>query len=117
MQLGAVHGRRWLRVRVADPRQSSTGEVPVPPATCSIFTPTKLVPLRGYSHPSTAYVATFVRSKSGFCFRRKYTSSLFIPPEGCLILDDIVVTFIYFECKWRDKEGAKARTSLSGPVM
>jgi hypothetical protein len=79
--------------------------------------PPKLVPLRGYNSPSTAYVATFVRSQSGSCFRRRDTSSLFVPPEGVRILDDIVVTFIYFECKWRDKEGARARSSLSGPMM
>lgn len=81
-----------------------------------MFTPTKLVPLRGYDHASTAYVATFVQSESGFCFRRKHTSSLFVPPEGFHILDDIVVTFIYFECRWRDREGARARSSLSGPM-
>ncbi|KAF8129193.1 hypothetical protein EV363DRAFT_1337977 [Boletus edulis] len=75
----------------------------------------QLVPLRGNSH-STSYVATFVQSQSGFWFRRKHTSSLFIPPEGYDILDDIVVTFIYFAGKWRDKEGDKARSSLSGGI-
>ncbi|KAF8548125.1 hypothetical protein OG21DRAFT_1396747, partial [Imleria badia] len=69
----------------------------------------QLVPLRGYNRASSSYVATFVQSQSGFCLRRKHTSSLFVPPEGFHILDDIVVTFIYFESKWRDKEGTKSR--------
>ncbi|KAH0830207.1 hypothetical protein J3R83DRAFT_1564 [Lanmaoa asiatica] len=78
----------------------------------------QLVPLRTYDHPSsTAYVATFVQSQSGFFFCRKHTSSLFVPPEGLHILDDIVVTFVYFESKWREKENIKSRTSLSGPMI
>ncbi|KAN0073715.1 hypothetical protein V8E55_011969 [Tylopilus felleus] len=78
----------------------------------------QLVPIRrGLHRTSTSYVATFVQSQSGFCLRRKHTSSLFIPPEGFHILDDIVVTFIYFESRWRDKEGVRSRVSLSGGMM
>ncbi|KAG9318023.1 hypothetical protein JVU11DRAFT_86 [Chiua virens] len=72
----------------------------------------QLVPLADMA--STAYVATFVQSQSGFWLLRKHTSSLFVPPEGLPILDDIIVTFIYFESKWRDKEATRSRARLSG---
>jgi len=76
----------------------------------------QLVPLRT-NRTTTSYVATFVQSESRFWLWRKLTSSLFIPPEGFEILDDIVVTFIYFASRWRDKEGVKSRSSISGSVM
>ncbi|KAG6375857.1 hypothetical protein JVT61DRAFT_2717 [Boletus reticuloceps] len=100
--------------QVHDSRPQVRGLYDVSPSWCSPYS-IKLVPLRGDSR-SSSYIATFVQSQSGFWFRRKHTSSLFIPPEGYDILDDIVVTFIYFEGKWRDKEGDKARSSLSGGI-
>ncbi|KAF9239106.1 hypothetical protein BU15DRAFT_88126 [Melanogaster broomeanus] len=48
--------------------------------------------------PSAAYIATF------------YSASLFIPPEGVHMLDDIVVTFIYFESQWRNRERIRSRS-------
>ncbi|KAG8217150.1 hypothetical protein J3R82DRAFT_5209 [Butyriboletus roseoflavus] len=76
----------------------------------------KLVPLRTHKPTSNAYVATFLQSRSGFWLRRKRTSSLFISPEGFHILDDIIVTFIYFESKWQDRENTKSHSSLSGAL-
>ncbi|KIJ63383.1 hypothetical protein HYDPIDRAFT_92594 [Hydnomerulius pinastri MD-312] len=73
----------------------------------------QLVPLR--AHHSSAYIATFVQNRTGSFLMRKHSASLFIPPEGGHILDDIVVTFIYFESQWRDRERTKAR-SLSRSV-
>lgn len=112
VQIGTFHGCRRPPVRVANPRCASTGEGRRHRRASLCSPHTQLVPLRGYNRASTSYVATFVRSQSGFCFRRKHASSLFVPPEGFHILDDIVVTFIYFESKWRDKENAK-HASLS----
>ncbi|KIJ12581.1 hypothetical protein PAXINDRAFT_14661 [Paxillus involutus ATCC 200175] len=71
----------------------------------------QLVPLR--EHPSAAYIATFVQSSTGSFLKRKQSASLFIPPEGVPILDDIVVTFIYFESQWRNKERRRSRSSMS----
>lgn len=100
---------------MANSRRSSTGKVRPSPLLFLVLTRgLELVPLGTLNHASTAYIATFVQSQSGLCFRRKHTSSLFIPPEGFHILDDIVVTFIYFESKWQDKEGAKSHLSFFG---
>ncbi|KAH7924674.1 hypothetical protein BV22DRAFT_1034905 [Leucogyrophana mollusca] len=69
-----------------------------------------LVPLK--VPKSQAYVATFVSSSSRtsiFSPRKVHTASLFVPPEGAPILDDIVVTFVYFETQWRERELAKSR--------
>ncbi|KAH7906557.1 hypothetical protein BJ138DRAFT_1162358 [Hygrophoropsis aurantiaca] len=69
-----------------------------------------LVPLK--TPKSQAYVATFLTSSSRPSFfspRKVHTASLFVPPEGIAILDDIIVTFVYFESQWRERERAKAR--------
>ncbi|KAI5987972.1 hypothetical protein EDC04DRAFT_3149160 [Pisolithus marmoratus] len=41
---------------------------------------------------------------------RKPSTSLFVPPEGIHILDDIIVTFVYFDSQWRDRKRFRART-------
>ncbi|KAF9228977.1 hypothetical protein BS17DRAFT_772835 [Gyrodon lividus] len=74
----------------------------------------QLVPLRAH-HPA-AYIATFVQSRTGSFLKRKSSASLFIPPEGVHILDDIVVTFIYFESQWRNKERTRSQSGLSVSV-
>ncbi|KIK77304.1 hypothetical protein PAXRUDRAFT_835034 [Paxillus rubicundulus Ve08.2h10] len=71
----------------------------------------QLVPLE--EHRSAAYIATFVHSSTGSFLTRKHSASLFIPPEGVPILDDIVVTFVYFESQWRNKERRRSRSSMS----
>ncbi|KAI6012044.1 hypothetical protein EDC04DRAFT_2609615 [Pisolithus marmoratus] len=70
----------------------------------------QLVPL--HAGNNAAYIATFLQSPQGFfkAWNRKPSASLFVPPEGIHILDDIVVTFIYFESQWRDRERFRART-------
>ncbi|KAL4065124.1 hypothetical protein V8B97DRAFT_2022276 [Scleroderma yunnanense] len=76
----------------------------------------QLVPL--HQGHSAAYVATFLQSSTGSFITRRKLASLFIPPEGVQILDDIVVTFVYFESQWRDRERFKARSwDHPGPVM
>ncbi|KAG2360363.1 hypothetical protein BDR07DRAFT_1452007 [Suillus spraguei] len=40
----------------------------------------------------------------------KHSAALVIPPEAVHLLDDIVVTFIYFESRWREKEQARSRS-------
>ncbi|KAF8842634.1 hypothetical protein BDN67DRAFT_979481 [Paxillus ammoniavirescens] len=73
--------------------------------------PQVLVPLR--EHHSAAYIATFVQSSTGSFLNRKQSAALFIPPEGVPILDDIVVTFVYFESQWRNKERRRSRSGMS----
>ncbi|KAI6009603.1 hypothetical protein F5J12DRAFT_782109 [Pisolithus orientalis] len=70
----------------------------------------QLVPLN--SGHNAAYVATFLQSSQSIfkSWNRKSSASLFVPPEGTHILDDIIVTFIYFESQWRDRERFRART-------
>ncbi|KAI6111287.1 hypothetical protein F5141DRAFT_775286 [Pisolithus sp. B1] len=69
----------------------------------------QLVPL--HAGHNAAYVATFLQSSQGFfkAWNRGSSASLFVPPEGTHILDDIVVTFVYFESQWRDRERHRAR--------
>ncbi|KAG1749525.1 hypothetical protein EDB19DRAFT_1680667 [Suillus lakei] len=71
----------------------------------------QLVPLR-VAH-SQAYIATFVTTLTQALFKRK-ESALLIPPEAVHILDDIVITFIYFESRWRERERARSRSWDSG---
>lgn len=66
----------------------------------------QLVPLQ--QSRSAAYIATFLKSSTGSIIRKKL-ASLVIPPEAGHILDDIIVTFIYFESQWRDRERFRAR--------
>ncbi|KAI6037850.1 hypothetical protein EDC04DRAFT_2570719, partial [Pisolithus marmoratus] len=49
--------------------------------------------------PIVLYIATFLQRPQGFfkAWNRKPSASLFAPPEGIRILDDIVVTFVYCE--------------------
>jgi hypothetical protein len=63
---------------------------------------------------SQAYIATFVTTLTQALFKRKVSAALLIPPEAVHILDDIVVTFIYFESRWREREHARARSWNSG---
>ncbi|KAI6016506.1 hypothetical protein EDC04DRAFT_3119633, partial [Pisolithus marmoratus] len=55
---------------------------------------------------NAAYITTFLQRPQGFfkAWNRKPSASLFVPPEVIHILDDIVVTLIYFESQWRDRE-------------
>ncbi|KAG6331087.1 hypothetical protein ID866_8001 [Astraeus odoratus] len=77
---------------------------------------TQLVPLQ--TGHSAAYVAAFLQTSRGSLFSRKQSASLFVPPEGIEILDDIVVTFIYFESQWRERERFRSRTwDHPGPVI
>jgi len=56
--------------------------------------------------------ATFITSFTHHMFglKRNESAALLIPPEAESILDDIVVTFIYFESQWRERERAKSRS-------
>ncbi|KAG0701588.1 hypothetical protein DFH29DRAFT_806082 [Suillus ampliporus] len=72
----------------------------------------QLVPLKGAR--SQAYIATFVTTITRTLFRRKQSAALLIPPEAVRMLDDIIVTFIYFESQWRERERAKSRTWDTG---
>ncbi|KAH7890129.1 hypothetical protein F5I97DRAFT_641978 [Phlebopus sp. FC_14] len=75
----------------------------------------QLIPLR--THHSAAYIAIFMQSKTRSFLKRVTSGALFVPPEGCHILDDIIVTFIYFESQWRDKEYCRAHSSdFPGPM-
>ncbi|EGN96444.1 hypothetical protein SERLA73DRAFT_141845 [Serpula lacrymans var. lacrymans S7.3] len=62
---------------------------------------------------SQAPIATFVDSTSrpSLFSAKVHSASLFVPPEGLSLLDEIIVTFVYFENKWREKERAKANAS------
>ncbi|KAG1791796.1 uncharacterized protein BJ212DRAFT_1418467, partial [Suillus subaureus] len=68
----------------------------------------QLVPLKVAR--SQACIATFVTTLTPALFRRKKSAALLIPPEAVPILDDIVVTFIYFESRWREREIARSRS-------
>ncbi|KAG2131260.1 uncharacterized protein EDB93DRAFT_1178717 [Suillus bovinus] len=72
----------------------------------------QLVPLKVAR--SQACIATFVTTLTQALFRRKESAALLISPEAVDILDDIVVTFIYFESQWREGERAKSRSWDSG---
>lgn len=72
----------------------------------------QLVPLKGAR--SQAYIATFVTTLTQALFKRKVSAALLIPPEAVHILDDIVVTFIYFESQWREREQARSQSWDSG---
>ncbi|KAI5990891.1 hypothetical protein EDD15DRAFT_2169717 [Pisolithus albus] len=69
----------------------------------------QLIPL--HAGRGVGYVATLLQTSQGFLkvWNRGSSASLFVPPEGLHILDDIVVTFVYFESQWRDGERHKAR--------
>jgi hypothetical protein len=68
----------------------------------------QLVPLKvARSH---ACIATFVTTFTQALFRRKESAALLISPEAVHILDDIIVTFIYFERRWRERELARSRS-------
>ncbi|KAG1900077.1 uncharacterized protein F5891DRAFT_1035962 [Suillus fuscotomentosus] len=58
---------------------------------------------------SQACIATFVTTVTQALFRKKKSAALLISPEAVHILDDIVVTFIYFENQWRERERARSR--------
>ncbi|KAG1865404.1 hypothetical protein F4604DRAFT_1002326 [Suillus subluteus] len=68
----------------------------------------QLVPLKVAR--SQTCIATFVTTFTQALFRRKESAALLIPPEAVHILDDIVVTFIYFENRWREREQARSRS-------
>ncbi|KAG1778360.1 hypothetical protein EV702DRAFT_1196358 [Suillus placidus] len=72
----------------------------------------QLVPLKVAR--SQASIATFVTTLRQALFRRKESAALLISPEAAHILDDIVVTFIYFESLWRERERARSRSWDSG---
>lgn len=63
---------------------------------------------------SQACIATFVTTLTHALFGTfrcsKRSAALLIPPEAVHILDDIVVTFIYFESRWREREQARSRS-------
>lgn len=63
---------------------------------------------------SQACIATFVTTVTQALFRQKKSAALLISPEAVHILDDIVVTFIYFESQWRERERARSRAWDSG---
>ncbi|KAG2126826.1 hypothetical protein DEU56DRAFT_903366 [Suillus clintonianus] len=71
----------------------------------------KLVPLKG-AH-SQACIATFVPPLKQTLFKRE-PAALQILLEAAHILDDIIVTFIYFETQWREKERARSRSWDTG---
>lgn len=69
----------------------------------------QLVPLKVTR--SQACIATFVITLTQVLFGwTKHSAALVIPPEAVHLLDDIVVTFIYFESRWREKEQARSRS-------
>ncbi|KAJ8595838.1 hypothetical protein M405DRAFT_806445 [Rhizopogon salebrosus TDB-379] len=72
----------------------------------------QLVPLQGTR--IQACLATFITTSTRHLFRRRESAALLIPPEAENILDDIVVTFIYFENQWRENERRRSRSWGTG---
>lgn len=76
----------------------------------------QLVPLIGAY--TAGCVATFVSTitHNMFGFKRNESAALLIPPEAESILDDIIVTFIYFDNQWREKERTRSKSWGTGPT-
>lgn len=49
-----------------------------------------------------------------FRFKRNESAALLIAPEAESILDDIIVTFIYFDNQWRERERSRSMSWDTG---
>ncbi|EIW85791.1 hypothetical protein CONPUDRAFT_80209, partial [Coniophora puteana RWD-64-598 SS2] len=71
-----------------------------------------LVPLS----TGVGHVATFSSSTHRSGLKKVHTASLFIAPEGMHLLDEIVITFVYFLARWRNREAARERKNGINPL-